>query len=94
MTSRRRVLAGLVREPERAARALVDRGYETRYEYALQSVKGLPYDKRRAYEPEDTVRFFALRLHEAGLIKSSPKRIIAAGTDWRFFRELRRELKG
>ena len=79
--------------PERAARALVDRGYEKRYDYALQAVKDLPYGKWRAYDPEDTVRFFALRLHEAGLIKSNPKKIIAAGTDWRFLRELQRELK-
>jgi NitT/TauT family transport system substrate-binding protein len=35
-----------------------------------------------------------LRLREAGIIKSSPSRIIAQGTDWRFFNELKRELKG
>jgi NitT/TauT family transport system substrate-binding protein len=39
------------------------------------------------------VRFWALRLREAGIIKSSPNRIIAQGTDWRFFNELKRELK-
>jgi NitT/TauT family transport system substrate-binding protein len=39
------------------------------------------------------VRFFALRLHEAGLIKSSPQKIIAQGTDWRFLRDLKKELK-
>ena len=39
------------------------------------------------------MRFYALRLHEAGLIKSSPNKIIADGTDWRFFNELKRELK-
>jgi NitT/TauT family transport system substrate-binding protein len=43
---------------------------------------------------EDTVRFYALRLHEAGLIKSTPQRIIEQGTDWRFLNELKRELKG
>jgi hypothetical protein len=26
----------------------------------------------------------ALRLHEAGLIKSSPQKIVAQGADWRF----------
>jgi hypothetical protein len=35
----------------------------------------------------------ALRLHEAGLIRSSPQKIIADGTDWRFLNELKRELK-
>jgi NitT/TauT family transport system substrate-binding protein len=42
---------------------------------------------------EDTVRFYALRLQEVGLIKSTPKKIIAEGTDWRFLNELKRELK-
>ena len=42
---------------------------------------------------EDTVRFYSLRLHEAGMIKSIPNKIIAQGTDWRFFNELKRELK-
>ncbi len=32
------------------------------------------------------------RLHEIGMIKSSPRQIIAQGTDWRFLNELRREL--
>jgi NitT/TauT family transport system substrate-binding protein len=33
-------------------------------------------------------------VHEAGMIKSSPKAIIANGTDWRFLNELKKELKG
>jgi NitT/TauT family transport system substrate-binding protein len=52
----------------------------------------VPYGKWREFDPEDTVRFYALRLHEAGMIKSSPDTIIAEGTDWRFLREVRREL--
>jgi NitT/TauT family transport system substrate-binding protein len=40
------------------------------------------------------VRFYALRLHEIGLIKSTPQKIIAQGTAWRFLNELKRELKG
>jgi len=28
-----------------------------------------------------------------GLIKSSPQKIIADGTDWRFLNELKREMK-
>ena len=80
-------------DPEAAARALVDKGYTARYEYALQVMKELPFGKWREYDPEDTVRFYALRLHEAGMIKSSPQKIIAQGTDWRFLNELKRELK-
>jgi len=80
-------------DPARAARSLVDRAFTARYDYALQSVSELPYDKWREYDPEDTLRFYALRLHDAGLIKSSPNKIIAESTDWSFLNELRRELK-
>ena len=82
------------KEPERTARALVDRNYTRRYDFALQLVKEIPYNRWREYDPEDTIRFYALRLHEIGMIKSSPRQIIAQGTDWRFFNELKRELKG
>ena len=54
----------------------------------------IPYNKWREYDPEETVRFYALRLHEAGMIKSNPQKIIAQGTDWRFFNALKKELKG
>jgi NitT/TauT family transport system substrate-binding protein len=82
------------REPERAAQFIVDKEYAKRYDYALQVMKDLPYGQWREYNPEDTVRFYALRLQEAGMIKSTPQKIIAQGTDWRFFTELKRELKG
>jgi len=72
---------------------LVDRKYTPRYDSALEVMK-LPYDKWRQYNPEDTIRFYALRLHEAGMIKSTPQKILAQGTDWRFFNELKKELKG
>lgn len=81
-------------EPDRAARSVVDKGYAKSYDYALQTMKDVPYGKWREYEPEDTVRFYALRLQEAGMIKSGPKKIITEGTDWRFLRELKKELKG
>ena len=81
-------------EPEGTARMLVDKGFANRYDYALQTMKELPYQKWREYDPEDTVRFYSLRLHEAGMIKSSPQKIIAQGTDWRFLNELKKELKG
>jgi len=81
-------------EPERAARSLLDKGYVKQYDVALQTMKDLPYGKWREYNPEDTIRFYALRLHEAGLIKSSPQKILAQGTDWRFLNELKKELKG
>jgi len=82
------------REPERAAQLLADEGVEYRYDYALQALREIPYDRWREYDPEDTVRFYALRLREAGLITSSAQKIIAQGTDWRFLNELKKELKG
>jgi NitT/TauT family transport system substrate-binding protein len=81
-------------EPERAARFLVEKGFTPRYDYALQTMQEVPYRKWREYDPEDTVRFYALRLHEAGMIKSSPQKIMAQGTDWRFLKELKKEMKG
>jgi NitT/TauT family transport system substrate-binding protein len=81
-------------EPERAARGLVDRKYMSRYDLALQVLKELPYNRWRDYNPEDTIRFYALRLHEAGMIRSSPQKLIAQAADWRFFNELKKELKG
>lgn len=80
-------------EPERIAQRLVDWGYATRYDYAVQALKELPYAKWRDYDAEDTIRFYALRLHEARVIRSTPQRIISQGTDWRFLQELKRELK-
>jgi NitT/TauT family transport system substrate-binding protein len=80
-------------EPARTARMLVDGGFTRRYDLALQTLTELPYDKWREYDAEDTIRFYALRLHELGMIKRDPKRILAEGTDWRFLNELKRELK-
>jgi NitT/TauT family transport system substrate-binding protein len=81
-------------EPSRVAQVLVSREITMSYDSTLQTLKELPYDKWRTFNPEDTVRFYALRLHEAGLIKTSPQKIIAQGTDWRFLHELKKELKG
>jgi NitT/TauT family transport system substrate-binding protein len=80
-------------EPARIAQQMVERGFTDRYDYARQALSEIPYDRWREYDPEDTIRYYALRLHEMGMIKSSPQKIIADGTDWRFFNELKGELK-
>jgi NitT/TauT family transport system substrate-binding protein len=80
-------------DPASVARTLVDGGFTPRYDYALQSLQELPYDKWREYDAEDTMLFYALRLHELGMIKTDPKRVIADGTEWRFLDKLKRELK-
>ena len=80
-------------EPAGMAHNMVERGFSDRYDYALQALREVPYDRWREYDAEDTVRFYSLRLHEIGMIKLSPQKIIADGTDWRFLNQLKRELK-
>jgi NitT/TauT family transport system substrate-binding protein len=79
--------------PEKAARLLVDGGFTARYDWALQAINEVPYDLWQEYDPEDTIRFYSLRMHELGMIKRDPKRIIADGTDFRLFNHLKRELR-
>ena len=79
--------------PERAARLLVKGGFAPRYDYALETLRDVPYGIWREYDAEDTVRFWALRANELGFIKSTPQKIIAENTDWRFLNEVKRELK-
>lgn len=81
-------------DPSQVAQFLVEKGYEPRYEIGLEVLKSLPYTRWRQANPEDTLRFYALQLHEAGIIKSTPQKLIAQGTDWRFLNELKKELKG
>lgn len=81
-------------EPDRASRLMVESKRTPRYDLVRQVLKDIQYNRWRDYDPEDTVRFFALRLREVGMIKSTPQRIIGEGTDWRFLDELKRELKG
>ena len=80
-------------EPARVAQHIVHRGLSGQYDYQRQALSELPYYKWRDYDAEDTIRFYSLRLYEAGLIKLSPNNILAEHTDWRFFDELKRELK-
>jgi len=80
-------------QPAAAVQRLVDGRFVTSYDYALQTIRDVPYDKWREYDAEDTMRFYALRLHELGFVKSTPQKIIADGTDWRFLNEVKRELK-
>jgi NitT/TauT family transport system substrate-binding protein len=83
-----------VSEPALVAQRMVDRGFTSRQDDAVQTLAEVPYNQWRDYDPEDTIRFYALRLREAGMVKSSPAKIIADGADWRFLNEVRRELGG
>ena len=57
-------------------------------------MRELPYGQWRSYSPEDTIRFYALRLHEIGMIKSTPQKLMAQGSDWRVLNALKKEMKG
>jgi len=95
----KRVIRAIVRatdicasKPDWVARRLVDRGFTPRYDYARQGLGEIPYRMWRDYDSEDTIRFYALRLRELGMIKSNPEKILANGADWRFLNEVRKEM--
>jgi len=60
-------------EPKRVAQRLVDRGFADHYDYAVDALSSIPYGAWREYDSEDTVRYYALRLHETGFIKIKPQ---------------------
>ena len=81
-------------EPDRVVGLLVEKGYTREREYVRQMLKELPYTRWRDLGLEDTIRFYAVRMHEAGFIKSTPQKLLVQGTDRRFLDEIRKELKG
>jgi NitT/TauT family transport system substrate-binding protein len=80
--------------PEHALRVLMEKKIWTQTEtkYILQAIKEIPYRLWRDYSPEDTIRFYALRLHEVGLIKTKPEEFIKRHCDWSHLESLRQEL--
>ena len=80
-------------EPDLAVKACLAQGYKANPEHARQAILELPYGRWRDYNPEETVRFYALRLREAQMVKGTPQQLIAQGTDWRFIEQIKREMK-
>jgi NitT/TauT family transport system substrate-binding protein len=80
-------------DPERGAATFLKRGYAMDPHYTRQAINEIPYGRWRDYNPEETVRFYALRLREAGMVKSAPQKLISQGTDWRLLEQLKREMK-
>ena len=80
-------------DPKFAVERLASDKIRGRYDLTLDVLRDARYDRWRDFDPEDTMRFYALRLYEAGLSKMSPQQIIADGTDWRFLDEIKREMK-
>jgi NitT/TauT family transport system substrate-binding protein len=83
----------VAKDPDGSARFMVDRGYTNNYDYTSTVLKEMSYDVWRDYDPVDSIRFYALREKEAGIIKSTPEEILKRGTDFRYLAELKRELK-
>ncbi len=80
-------------DQENAARRLVALGATEQYEHARKTLRDVPYGSWREFDPGDTIRFFALRLREAGLIGQGPTAILEKGSDFSFLEQIRRELK-
>jgi NitT/TauT family transport system substrate-binding protein len=80
-------------DPQGVARFLAAKLYETRYPIGIDVMNNTQFNLWRTVNPADTLRFYALRLHEVAMIKTPPNEIIARGTDWRFLNELKKELK-
>jgi NitT/TauT family transport system substrate-binding protein len=81
-------------DPELALRTLMEKKIWTKSEtkYILQALKQIPYTRWRDYNPEDTIRFYALRLREVGLIETLPEEFIEKHTDWSHLNSLKQEL--
>ncbi|MGQ0846331.1 MAG: ABC transporter substrate-binding protein [Sporichthyaceae bacterium] len=78
--------------PHRAARALVEKRFTANEALAHQNLRELPHDVWRTYDPADTIRFYALRMKEAGLVESTPQQLLDRGCDFAGFQALAREL--
>jgi NitT/TauT family transport system substrate-binding protein len=80
-------------DPDRAAQAYLGQRLATNERYVGQAMREVPFGTWRDYSPEDTMRFYALKLREAGMVKKSPQQLIAEGTDWTILERLRKEMK-
>ena len=82
-----------VSDPEWVARVAAEKELRRQLRLCAAGDERRALRRWRDYDPEDSIRFYALRMNETGMIKASPQQIIADGTDWRFINELKRELK-
>jgi NitT/TauT family transport system substrate-binding protein len=93
-----RAADAVAKDKPRAAREYVAGGFNSTTASPVDEattneiIKDLSYDWRE-FDPEETLRFFALRLADAKLIKSTPQQIISQGSDFAYMRQMRTELK-
>jgi len=87
-----RAVDATARDPEAVARHIVDeRRYPYSVEEATHQLQHPHFDVWRSFSVEDTLRFYALRLREAGEITAGPDEILRS-FEPRYFEALRSEL--
>jgi NitT/TauT family transport system substrate-binding protein len=84
----------VAKDPELALKVLMEKKIWKKAEtkYILQSIKDIPYGMWRDYNPEETVRFYAMRLHDVGMLKTAPEEFIKQHTDWSILNSMKQEL--
>lgn len=80
-------------KPEIAAQWLVEEGQAPNVDYAMRTLSDLGYAAWDTFDPEDTLRFYALRMNEAGIIARTPEEIVRTGSNWEPLNQLILELK-
>ncbi|HEY2831129.1 MAG TPA: ABC transporter substrate-binding protein [Sporichthyaceae bacterium] len=93
----RAVLKGadaVAKDPSAAAHTLVAHGFTPNEGYAHTALHQMPYHIWRDFDPEDSVRFYTLRLKEAGIIDRTPAQIIKQATNFSYLAQLKLELGG
>jgi NitT/TauT family transport system substrate-binding protein len=88
-----------VKDRQMVAHVATERGFFTGPLYpdvtesaVYETIKDLSYDWRD-YDPEESVRYHALKLNDAKLVGKTPREIINAGTNLAYYHQLRAELK-
>ena len=82
------------KDPQTAASIISQHGEEFgERELLLRSLKAIPYDAWRNYDVEASLRFYALRLHEVGLVNRTPNELLKIASDFDMFDALKLELK-
>ena len=80
-------------DPAGTAKRLLELGAVDRLEHAVLMLEELPYGSWRDYDPVATVRFWALRLSEAGMLDMTPNEVVERGTNFTMANQLAKELK-
>jgi NitT/TauT family transport system substrate-binding protein len=90
----RAILRGIdivTKDRKAAVDIAVKKGFATDPKQMLEAIQPLNYGWRD-FDPAESLRYYALKLADAKLIKKTPGQIVAE-TDFSFFRQMQKELK-